>query len=216
MGFKVWAMRKLTWLTLRLWYYQFSKKYQAVVERRFRDFDLPEYNSLESLTATLGAMKWRRDGYLELWDAISSPRAAFAKHCLGRAAGDCDDISLFAADRIRNMRDRGVLPNVRTVGLLSIPWIAKDGKVSGHNVCAFSYVDHEVVSNPDVGETGGLCWAHVSNWYGGVVRYVGRNGLHFETVEDVVRDVLAGKTSLGWSLADPDLNRIRQGTGSEI
>jgi len=40
--------------------------------------------------------------------------------------------------------------------------------------------------------------------------------LHFETVEDVVRDVLVGKTSLGWSLADPDLNRIRQGTGSEI
>jgi hypothetical protein len=209
-------MRRLTWLALRFWYYGFSKKYQAVVERRYRGFGLPEYNSLDSLTATLGVMKWRRDGYLELWDAISDPRATFAKHCLGQKAGDCDDISLFAADRIRDMRDRGVLSDVRTVGLLSVPWVDRENKISGHNVCAFSYVDREVVSNPEVGETRGLCWAHVSNWYGGVVRYVGRNGLHFETVEDVVRDVLLGKTSIGWSLADPDLNRIRQGTGSGI
>jgi hypothetical protein len=136
---------------------------------------------------------------------------------LGRKAGDCDDISLFAADRIRDMRDRGVLPDVRTVGLLSVPWIDKDGKIGGHNVCAFSYVEREAVSNPEIGETRGLCWAHVSNWYSGVVRFNGLlNGLRFETVEDVVRDVLLGKTSIGWSLADPDLNRVRQGTGSDI
>ena len=212
MTVKVWILRRLTWLALKgRLYYVWSKVYRFLFERKHRDTPIPGFVSMSGVTGFIGKMAWRKDTWVMLFDAISSPQATIARHLAGKKAGDCDDISLVAAACIRDMLRRGYLKEtmeVVEVGLLSVPWVDKNGKTGGHNVCAFSYkvpVSGSYVIN----------WAHMSNWHGGEVRD-GAGGRAFGSLKDVVRDVLAGRTSLGWAFANVDLELLRYGKGEDL
>jgi|GEM_PF-2807621 len=212
------------WALKGRWYYHWSRIYQFLFERRrIRKYRIPAYTSLpEGVESTVRKMKWRKDTWVMLFDAISHPKATFGRHQEGMKAGDCDDISLFAAWAVRDMMSRGWLKDFRFVGLLSVPWIDDGGKTGGHNVCVVSYVDRQVTSNPEVGESTGLLWAHMSNWHGGRMQTHGRDGEPFRRVEDVVMDVLSGPgrswscVSVGWARADCDLNPVEYGDGRTL
>ena len=162
-------------------YYLWSKLYQATRERWASSVRLPSYGSIGALEETLSRMKWFRDGLWELGDAIGGPKATYAKYIASsKTAKDCDEFSLYAADRLRDMVTRGVLTDKKIkrdeIYLLTVPWVDKGGKAGGHNVCAFKY---------------GNKWAHVSNWWHGKVQW------DKGSLNDVIREVLNGRTSLG-------------------
>jgi len=194
-------MRALTWLALRGCLYPFwSRVYRFLAEHRHLDKRLPPFSSMDQVKEMVGAMRWRRDTWLMLWDAISHPVATYTRHQAGRKAGDCDDISLVAAQAIKNMSDSGAVDDVVEVGLLSVPWIGRDG-IGGHNVCVLR-VFQEGSSRSR--------WMHMSNWANGAMFGP------FDTLEDVVRDVLDDRISLGWAYWSTDLKLKRYGSGKTI
>lgn len=199
---KKFLLKICVWFALKCrLYYFWSKIYRFLYERKYKNVELPYYGTLQDLEEELDKMVWRADDWTMLWDAISTPQATYQRHIDrqdNEDAGDCDDISLFAANRIK---DRGgILRNDKNkdsylvkVGLLSCPWLNKDNKTGGHNVCVVQYM----VLNED----NRTYWAHVSNWNNGKIQW-GYNSLY-----DVVSAVVGRKncTSLGWALADNDL-----------
>ena len=203
--------RVMVWLTLYCHiYYVWSKLHRLLFDRKYDDTRLPLFDKLDALETVVGKMVWRRDGWRSLWDAICTPQAAWAKFRMGKPAGDCDDISVFALSRLVNMASRGELVYLGVqpwgqkcnIGLLSVPWFDKGSrKTGGHNVAVMKYVDR------DSGEDR---WAHMSNWYSGKMAW------GFESLEQVVKNVCGGKASLGWALADLNLKRWRYGRGSKI
>lgn len=184
-------------------YYVWSKVYRWLWERKYRGQEIPRYDTCARIEEVTGKMKWRKDTWLMLWDAISLPEATYYRH-LHDGGSDCDDIALFAINRLYEFA-RGndtflfykenacYLTNLRSFGLLSVPWI-RDGKAGGHNVGVFKYSDKDE----------GWLWAHVSNWYRGQIRY------GFKSLPAVVDDVLSGEyesfdikaESVGWAHAD--------------
>lgn len=197
---KVAVFRVLAWIALvgRV-YYAWSKVYQFLFEWKWRGHFMPEFDEVGALSKTVGRMEWKKDGFVQLWDAVSRPEATWGRHSKGMKAGDCDDISMFAVDRIRDMMARGRLPRVKFVGLLSCPW--DDGnKIGGHNVCAVQYTRNDVATGQWL-----MRWAHVSNWHGGEVRG------EFDDVEDVVENVVGGRTNLHWALSDHRLRLVKHG-----
>jgi hypothetical protein len=213
---KVWILRGLTWLALRgKLYYVWSRIYRFLFERkRIKKYRIPGYTSLpDGVERTVDRMRWRKDTWVMLFDAVSHPHATLGRHLEGLKAGDCDDISLFAAWAIRDMMRRGFLAPFRFVGLLSVPWLDGKGKCGGHNVCVVSYVDPQ---------TNEVRWAHVSNWRSGQVQTHDRRNELFADVRDVVRDVLSGPsrdrncTSLGWARADCDLKLVEYHNGRNM
>lgn len=209
---KVWILRRLTWLALRgKLYYVWSKIYQFLFERKYRSTPVPGFVSLSGVSEFVGKMRWRKDTWVMLFDAISAPQATVARHLADQKAGDCDDISLVDAVCINDMLERGYLKcdtGIIDVGLLSVPWVDVKGKTGGHNVCAFSY-------KVPVSGSYAINWAHVSNWHGGEV-ITSAGGKALGSLEDVVKAVLGGKTSLGWSYADVNLKLLRYGRGEDL
>jgi len=209
----------LRWLTKQAlkksWYYRWSRVYQFLFERkRIKKTRIPGYTSLpDGVERTVDRMRWRKDTWVMLFDAISHPHATLGRHLEGLKAGDCDDISLFAAWAIRDMMERGYLLDFRFVGLLSVPWLDEDGKCAGHNVCVVSYVEPQ---------TKKLRWAHMSNWRSGQMQTHDKNDELFRRVEDVVRDVLSGpsrnrkSTSTGWARATCDLKLMEYSDGRDL
>ena len=184
-------------------YYLWSKVYQATFEKWAHNVELLSYKSVKALEETLGRMKWKRDGPWQLWDAIGGPKATYSKHLSHKEVGDCDEYALYAADRLRDMAVRGVLVDKGIkrdeIYVLTIPWVDLKGKAGGHNVCAFKYRDAD-----------GVNWAHVSNWYKGEVQW------NKGSLKCVIREVLVGRTSLGWAIATPELKLVKYGNGKEV
>jgi len=190
----------------RMWlwsglYHLWSRFYRWAKERRWRGVTLPRYETLKELEEDLGEMTWTEDGPRRWYDTISTPRAAWGRHEAGGSAGDCDDISVYAADRISDMADRGELAGYgvldrSAVGLLTCIWL-RGRRAAGHNVCAFWYVD------PKSGERR---WAHVSNWFDGQMQH------GFGSIEDVFRSVCAGVMGepLAWTWATPGKLKVRR------
>jgi len=196
------VMRALTWLALRGRLYSvWSKIYRFMFEHKHLDKHLPPYTSFADIKAVIKEMKWRRDTWVMLWDAISHPVATYKRHTDGKKAGDCDDISLFAVWAIRDMMNTDAVDRVVEVGLLSVPWMDK-GIIGGHNVCVFRYYQTKTDARSK--------WAHMSNWNGGMVFSP------FDTMEDVVRNVLGDRISLGWAYWDDDLKLRRYDSGKTI
>lgn len=192
---KLFGMRVLTWVALKgRFYYGWSKIYRWLRERKWRHIDIPIFKSFEEITEIVGKMQWRRDGYRELWDAVSTPYAAYGKFLAGNKAGDCDDISIFAVHCLNKADEAKLLEKpLWQIGLLSCPWIDAKGKVGGHNVCAFAYQE----------PNGDIKWGHISNWYKGKIVW----GL--DSKKSVVRHVLGiSRTSLGWAYVTLDLKLI--------
>lgn len=190
------------WFAAR-WYWLWSRAYRGLRQRWARGTRLPEYESLFELSDDVKLMRWRRDRAAELWDAVSDPRAVWALHEAGKKCGDCDDISMFAVDRIVDLIRRCELTrygmiNPECVGMLTLPWIDGDGKAGGHNVCAFRY---------ECPETREIRWAHVSNWHYGAIQW------GFESLGHVAKDVLDGRVGLGWGWWSVGLKLMRSGWG---
>ena len=193
-------------LRLRL-YYWWSRRYQFAFEWRYENEVLPELSGFADLENVLSRMRWRKDTEVMLYDAISTPQATYARHRMGYEAGDCDDISIYAVNRINDMRSRDLFRgNVYEVGLLSVPWIDEDDEIGGHNVCAFSYNSKLTDGTTDYGV---IRWAYVSNWFNGRIRY------GFKSIEDVVREILRFKSaqSIGWAWATEKLEVIKYHNG---
>ncbi len=190
---KLFIMRVLTCVALKgRFYYTWSKIYRWLWERKWRYVDIPIYKSFTEITEVVGKMQWRRDGYRELWDAVSTPYATYGKFLAGKKVGDCDDISLFAGYCINKANAATLLQKpMWKIGLLSCPWLDRKNKVGGHNVCAFAYQE----------PNGDIKWGHISNWYRGYFRW------GFPSLIDVVRSILSEKKaiSLGWAFASLDL-----------
>jgi hypothetical protein len=185
---KLLVLRVLVWFTLQLRiYYAWSRVYQWLREKRkWGQVSIPLFESFEKIEEITGSMVWSKDGWRMLWDAISTPQAAYGKYLEGKKAGDCDDISIFAAYVIEYARERVDLGRTITeVGLLTCPWLTHEGDTGGHNVCAFAYR-----------ENGGVKWAYISNWYGGAAVY----GL--DNKKAIIRRMTSGRaTVLGWAYA---------------
>jgi hypothetical protein len=198
---KLWFLRICAWcaFNLRL-YYAWSKFYRFIWERKYNDRALPSFETFSGLIQTVNRMKWRRDDWLMLWDAISTPKATYFRHVSGEKAGDCDDISLFAVNRLADMIQRGVIRDIRNVGLLSVPWVDVENKGGGHNVGVYQYMD----------KNSNWLWAHISNWYDATPQR------GFATVKEAVKDVLKNKTSLGWARATIDLKLVEYGNGKDL
>jgi hypothetical protein len=198
---KKFLLKICAWFALKCrLYYFWSRVYRFLYERKYKNVQLPYYGHLKDLEKVLGEMIWIEDDWTMLWDAISTPQATYQRHVDRQDdedAGDCDDISLFAANRIY---DRGSILRsdndedsyLVKVGLLSCPWISAKGKAGGHNVCAFQYMELK---------TGVAQWAHVSNWHNGKIQW------GFNSLYDVVSAVVGRKkcTSLGWAFASINL-----------
>lgn len=182
-------------------YYAWSLLYRALFEHAYRKRPpVPTFPDMRALSLTLGRMRWRKDGPREMGDAIGSAKAAYYRHVEGRAVGDCDEFAVLAADRLDDMRRHGCEAALELredeIGVLSVPWL-EGWKLGGHNVCAFSYYDDDLMVR---------CWAHLGNWFSGAPRW------KFATLEEVVRDVLgARRRGLGWSYATAGLRRLRFG-----
>jgi hypothetical protein len=211
-------MRWLTSLALKYkLYYRWSKVYQWLYERKYRNVELPTFYSLEDIQKLTDEMQWRKDTWVMLWDAISTPRATYGRHVDDDKdkAGDCDDISLSAISFIENMVDNGYINNIREVGLLSCPWLNEENKAGGHNVGVFAYKE-EIASAPGICVTTASKFAHISNWHSGRIQY------GFDSLEDVVKDVLSGpgrnriRTSLGWAFATTGLKLVKFGNGKDL
>lgn len=208
---KKFIFKILTWFSLRCrLYYFWSRVYRWIWERGYSKIPgfATDYGIVEKIA---GEMRWRRDTWLMLWDAISKPEATYQRFIDGKDAGDCDDIALFAIERLydqasrngRILRSTGrasfLSCDLGSFGLLSVPFLLK-GKLAGHNVGVFR---HRVSDRWE--------WCHVSNWYAGQIRF------GFPSLEAVVEDVLSGEygsfdpkaESLGWAYADLDL-RLRR------
>jgi hypothetical protein len=191
---------------VRLWlwsgaYHVWSRLYRWAKERKWRGVELPSYETLQELEADLAEMRWTQDGIRRWFDTISTPKAAWGRHKAGGSAGDCDDISVYAADRIADMAERGELAehgilDGGAVGLLTCVWLNR-GKAAGHNVCAFWYVDRR---------DGERRWAHVSNWFDGAVQH------GYGMIDEVFRSVCAGGIGepLAWTWADPGSLKVRR------
>lgn len=200
--FKFWIMRVLAWLALRAkLYYVWSSIYQFLWERsEIKNMDLFIPGSIKELEKVVGEMVWRKDTWIMLGDAISHPKATYSRHIFGKKAGDCDDISLFAIDRLAAMPmtttsdgDRSI--SIALVYLLSIPWIKnEDNKIGGHNVGVLKYYDG-----------GSFQFAYISNWFNGTIRW------GFKNIKDIVRHVLqrVDATSIGWGLAEWRKDKLR-------
>jgi len=215
---KLKLMRALTWLALKgRLYYVWSRVYRWLWERSFRDIELPTFETMEELLHFASEIQWRRDTWIQLWDAVGDPRATYARHVTGMQkdwASDCDDISIFIADRMRNMIVEGKLKHVTEVGMLSCPWMKRDGKIGGHNVCAFEYTSSMPSTSEDRVELIRR-WGHASNWDGA------RPSLGHASVRDLVQDVVSkgageGGKSLGWALCNTDLELRRYDGGKDI
>lgn len=205
-------MCRLAWLAFKARiYYIWSKIYQFFWERsEIKNINLYVPKTIKELEKWVGEMEWRKDTWVMFGDAISHPRATYSRHIFGKKAGDCDDISLFAIDRIAAMPSTttfiGDQPiSVVMVFLLSIPWMKKaDGKLGGHNVGVVKYYDGNA-----------FYFAYISNWFNGTARW------GFKNVKDIVGQVvnIAKARSLGWALAEwrkDKLSLIRYENGKNL
>jgi hypothetical protein len=211
------AMKKFflkigAWFALKCrLYYMWSKVYRWFWEDgELKRQEMPKYDDYGRIEEVTGLMQWRKDTWVMLFDAISRPQAAYHRYLHGNQAGDCDDIALYAINRLHDqaVRNGRILKSpgradfrvdLDSFGLLSCPWI-RGSKAGGHNVGIFRYSL----------SSGGIDkweWAHVSNWYRGKIRF------GFPSKPALVDDILAGEyghfdpkaESIGWAHCDLNL-----------
>jgi len=182
----------------RIWVI-WSKLYRFLYERKYRNYNMPFFSTFGELEATLAQMKWRKDGPMELMDAASLPQATYGRFKDGKAAGDCEDISLFAATSIYFMKASLLVAAgsmINDVYLLTVIWEGSGSKiVEGHSVCVFSYKAED-----------GIKWAWVSNWYGGKIQWERRN------IGEIVARMMDEKKLVRWALSTCNLKLVDSGT----
>jgi len=192
------------WLRCRI-YYGWSKLFRVFNNRKYRKDNLPIVQSVKELENTIGAMKWRADTWRQWFDSIELPEAAFVRMAMGQPAGDCEDIACAAANMLRLSALAGFMPTIANIGLLTVLW-----KGGGHTVAVFSYTDIKVIAISGIGVLQERQWAHVGNWYDGKIKS------RFESLNDIIKDVLSSRECVGWCYVTPSLEHLQYGTGSEL
>jgi hypothetical protein len=207
---KFWTMCALTWVALRLSvYYVWSKVYRAAFERKRKP--LAYLKSTEEVQKHLRRRYvYGKDGWKQLWDAVSHPEAVEYRMANGLPGGDCDDASIYIAAQLDRIKEN----DIYEVGLLSVPWMDKYGKLGGHNVCVFkgNVTSMEVKKNELIlGRETALFY--MSNWNRHDI--MGNKSILQDVVDDVLEEALGTNNgpvySLGWAYATPGLRLVCYG-----
>jgi len=172
-------------------YYIWSKIYRFLFEHKFKNHPIPEYPKLTDLIAFIGTLKWKKDEWWMLGDAISYPGKVqwIAENTEDKAVGDCDEFGCYIAYAMNQMKGKH-LNIINGPYLLSVMW-KKDKYIGGHNVCVWE-------------DSNG--WHHMSNWNGGrVYNITGNIGRDLDPLYEVAKDVNGKRTLLGYMACDVNL-----------
>ena len=181
------------WLVHALRIYpSWSKLYQAIYHRKFRNIVLTEMTPLTA-ESTLRLIEWRPDRWKEWGDVVGSPH--WVQYCLntvkeGRpqpeGALDCDDFALWSAQCLSTDYE----PLYFTTS-----WMDMAGKFTGHAVCVFFR-----------GPLRKLLY-HIGNW--------GTRGPfpNLRSISKKMIDMSGGIEPIGWSLYTKDMKLIDFGKG---
>lgn len=204
-----WVAKIALWFAFNLrFYYTWSRLVRVFLNFKYGDTTIPPMQNIDELIGTIRRMKWRPDPWWQLWDAIGTAEATFARFKKGEHVGDCDEFAVFCADRLIEMNSRKAPTFGRSllgVYVLSVPYMKMNGKLGGHNVCAFRYAQ----------DNGAKVWGYVSNWDGGTP-VLGQ----WATLHGLIKDVaVKGNANevLAWSLVMYyDLRVVRHGWGFKV
>jgi len=78
--------------------YPWSRLRQRLCERHYLKTELPQANSLQDIQARLKKIKWTKDGFFHLYDALSYPQTVWAKK-----KDDCDGFAVLAAELLQSL-----------------------------------------------------------------------------------------------------------------
>lgn len=193
-------------------YYKYwSKLYRFLFQRKYKNIELKKYFKLEDINNIFFNIKWKKDGFKELWDAIGSPQNFQNTINLinsgkkqSEDALDCDDFAQYASmvytpkgefDKI-SKGEEGTYEEVYLLGIAYKKFLTK--KLSGHMVCLVRKI--EFIPNYSEQKaippwrSAHISYTHLSNW--GM-----RNG--FKTVAEVVENIIGANTFVGYSIIDP-------------
>jgi len=107
--------------------------YRCLYQRKYRSVPIEEMGTPDAVQGRLNILKWKKDSFRELWDAIGSPH--WVQHCINTmlsgndqpdGAMDCDEFAVWAA--------KALIPFYKPV-VLNVFWRSKT--YSGHNVCLY-------------------------------------------------------------------------------
>lgn len=206
-----WLVRFGCWLVLDLRiYYLWSRLGRRLYEKDFVKKPIREYTNEDELQMTMERWVWRRDPFWQLFDMISCPAYVEFQADNQRPVGDCDDFSVYAAQALQQIAQKqgGIGGKViAEISILTVPWMEKNGTISGHNVCVFRWLE----------QTKGWHWAWVSNWYDCKIQWNHPSGQTFEGPGEIAAHmcIQADATNLRWARVTPDLRRVVQ-TGTAI
>jgi len=108
---------------LRSGRYPWSRLRRALFESRYRDADLPPATCLDEIEVRLSTVKWTRDGFFHLFDAVSYPQTVWQKK-----KDDCDGFAILAAALLKRWN-----PDSKPVLVTDLLWPMS----KSHTVCAF-------------------------------------------------------------------------------
>lgn len=180
----------------RVWY----KLYQFIWERNTRT-RIRRFDKLDDLVAYMRRMKWKADGWRQLWDAVSDVRHVqyLADTDPNHAIGDCDEFAVYEAAVVNNEliddREWSHCNLGLPAQLLTVMWYATSGDTlgfGGHNVCLLSYRDGT--------------WAYMD--YG----HPSKPRLTIQQVADDVRAAMAGGNcqAIGHVVSDPITLKVKK------
>lgn len=181
--------RLIFWSGIYMWW---SKRYRNLYHSKFKT-PLPGINNVDTVLSKLALLKWTRDGFRELWDAVGSPH--WVQYCINhiisghgqpKGALDCDEFAVYAS---------AILPPSYDPIVLSVGWYGNKGW-KGHNVCLYRLDDGT--------------YYYIGNW--------GNLG-PFENpaavVKDIIRRPTGENTLIGWARYTADLKVKDYGTSEE-
>jgi hypothetical protein len=157
--YKVWMRlcQAGIWLYFSLRIYRaWSKIYQFIYERKYKDVKLPEYKSAKEIAEfTRANCIWTADKFKELFDATSRPEKVQYIATQGdHHVGDCDEFAIYNAICIDDAILRGDMKEYESADIMAVMWIDVLGKPNGHNVAlikmadrpAYTYMDYSTPS----------------------------------------------------------------------
>lgn len=136
-----WACAVAYWTRV---YKTWSRFYQFLFERKYRNVPLPLLRNWEDVSDRLGQMSYRKDGLFGIGDVMSSAQAVEGRFKSGKAAGDCEDFAKWTCEVTKYSHwlgiwaERQITPHILMVFFRD----TQTGKVQGHAVCAFTYMDN--------------------------------------------------------------------------
>jgi len=110
-----------------------SQLYRYIYQRKYRSVPVERLGTPEEVQGRLNILRWRKDSFRELWDAVGSPH--WVQHCINavlcghsQPAGalDCDEFAVWAA--------QSLAPTFEPV-VMNVFW--HTDTYTGHHVCLY-------------------------------------------------------------------------------